>query len=116
MAAHISLSVIFVVFLWTVATSSISPTVFKSQSSLSWLREQNTKVSAIQTNLAKRLVEKGVHVDSSDSSESYRENDVRAAIALSTSKLPLRCRYSLCDIPPGKLAISPCGCTGSQKV
>ena len=86
-------------------------------SQLSWLSSQNSKVSAVQVDLVKRLHDKGIPIGVDDL-DGFKDSTQRlkTEIGCSTEETPLQCRYSLCEIPKGRKAIAPCGCTGSQKV
>ena len=106
-----SVTVAFVVLISQFATCDQST----ASRSLFWLNEQNSKISALQTNTVDQLNLKGVPIGGTNAGSEH-STSTKTQIGLSTSKLPLQCRYSLTSIPTGQKAIAPCACSGSQKV
>jgi hypothetical protein len=109
--------ILFLLFTNLIVSNCIAPSQY--QSSLKWIQKELEGVSHAQTKIIDTLsvihnIPIGQRI--TNKNKIIKLNKRFPKISISSFDNPIECRISLCAIPIGKKAVSPCGCTGSQKV
>lgn len=90
-----------------------------SENVINWLRQQQLEVSMAQSNLVQRLRDYGIPVGLPPGSRPLQEkdeaDDITKRVTVCTRSNPIECRVALGRAQLGRICVSPCQCTGSQK-
>jgi hypothetical protein len=99
---------------WNNVWNNVSQTNPDVSKAIDYLESESIAAAEALQTIRSKLRNKGIHIGPMDD-DSHVANKNRPEIALSTDENEIECRVSLGPVPHGVKAISPCGCTGSQK-